>query len=136
MRFDWQVEGASLRFKLSAPTSGWVRVGFNTVAAPHQANMIVAWVEGGVARAEDRYAVDPPYIEADTQHGGKDDVTVLGGREADGRTEVELQIPLDSGDTTDLRMAAGQTVYLILSYAADDALTSPSVVRTVVPVTL
>lgn len=136
MRFDWSVQGSDLQFTLIAPTTGWVRVGFNTVAAQHQADMIVAWVADGQIHAEDRFAVDPPYIEPDTMHGGTDNVTIIGGSEADGRTRVELKIPLASGEPTDLVMKQGGRYYLILSYADDDDLESPSVVRTAVPVTL
>ena len=136
MGFQWQVEGDRLRFQMSAPTTGWVRVGFNSVMAQHQANMIVGWVQDGQTRAEDRFAVDPPYIEPDTMHGGKDDVQVISGKEDAGRTQVELSIPLDSGDAWDMALKPGTKVWLILSYADTDALDAPSVVRTAVQITL
>ncbi len=136
MRFEWQVEGSDLRVKMSAPTTGWVRVGFNTVRAQHLANMIVAWVDADGVHVQDRYATDPPYIEPDTMLGGQDDARAVSGQEADGRTQVELTLPLDSGDAYDLAMKPGQTIYLILSYAESDDLDAPSTVRTAVEITL
>ncbi len=136
MTVRWAVEGSDLRVELSAPTTGWVRVGFNTLRAQHQANMIVGWVDADGVHAEDRFAVDPPYIEPDTQLGGTDDVTVIGGSEADGRTTVEFSIPLDSGDANDLALTPGKSIFLILSYAATDDLTEPSTVRTAEQITL
>lgn len=136
MRVEWAVEGDELRCVMSAPTSGWVRIGFNTVRAQHLANMIVGWVDAEGVHVEDRFATDPPYIEPDLQLGGSVDVTAVSGEEADGRTTVEFTLPLDSGDAYDLPLAVGQKVYLILSYGSDDDRQQPSVVRTAVEIEL
>lgn len=136
MRVEWVVEGSNLRCRMSAPSLGWLRVGFNTVRAQHLSNMIVGWVDATGAHVEDRFATDPPYIEPDLQLGGRSDVTLVSGSEADGRTTVEFTIPLDSGDSYDLALSAGQTIYLVLSYGPGDDLAQAAVVRTAVEITL
>lgn len=136
MRVEWAVEGTELRCRMSAPGSGWVRVGFNSVRAQHLANMIVGWVDAEGAHVEDRFATDPPYIEPDVQLGGRSDVTLVSGTEADGRTTVEFRIPLNSGDSYDLALTPGRISYLILSYGETDDLAGHAVVRTAVEITL
>lgn len=136
MRVEWAVEGTELRVRMSAPGSGWVRVGFNSVRAQHLANMIVGWVDAEGAHVEDRFATDPPYIEPDVQLGGRADVTLVSGTEADGRTTVEFRIPLSSGDSYDLALTPGKIAYLILSYGETDDLAGHAVVRTAVEITL
>ncbi len=132
MTFSWRVQGGELLGTMSAPGTGWVRVGFNVVRAQHHANMILGWVDAQGPHIEDRYATDPPYIEPDTQLGGRSDVRLIGGREEGGRTTIEFAIPLDSGDKYDLALEAGQTVYFILAYGPSDDLKSVAVVRTAV----
>ncbi|NOY26754.1 MAG: hypothetical protein GXP62_12850 [Oligoflexia bacterium] len=136
MRLDWAVEGDSLRCTMSAPTAGWVQVGFNTVRAQHLANMIIGWVDDDGPHVVDRFAVDPPVIQPDLELGGRSDAKLVSGDESNGRTTVQFTIPLDSGDPYDLVLSPGQQIYLILSYGADDDLSRPSVVRTAVPIQL
>lgn len=136
MKLSWAVDGDRLRCTMSAPGTGWVRVGFNSVRAQHLANMVLGWVDASGAHVEDRYANDPPFIEPDVALGGTADVELIGGSEASGRTTVEFSIPLDSGDAFDLPLSAGQTVYFILAYGPDDDPKSIAVVRTAVEATL
>jgi len=136
MRLEWRVVGDQLRCSMSAPTSGWVRVGFNTVRAQHLANMIVGWVDAAGAHVEDRYAVDPPQIDPDLALGGRDDAVLVSGKEEGGRTTVEFTLPLDSGDPYDLALSPGQSIFVVLSYGDSDDRSQPSVVRTAVPITL
>lgn len=136
MRVEWQVEGERLRVRFRAPTTGWLRIGFNTVAAQHQADMIVAWVDAaGQLHTQDRFAVDPPYIELDVDHGGTDDVVGVSGMESAGVTTVEFTRPLAAAHETDVAVTPGQPVFLVLSYAATDDLDEESVVRSVVEIT-
>ena len=88
MRVEWAVEGDQLRCVMSAPTSGWVRVGFNTVRAQHLANMVVGWVDAEGVHVEDRFATDPPYIEPDLQLGGSVDAVALGPRAGECAAEL------------------------------------------------
>lgn len=136
MKLSWVIEGDQLRCTMSAPGTGWVRVGFNSVRAQHLANMVVGWVDATGAHVEDRYATDPPYIEPDVELGGRSDATLVGGREEGGRTTVEFRIPMDSGDAYDLPLSAGQTVYFILGYGPSDDRSTTAVVRTAVEATL
>jgi hypothetical protein len=120
MVFEWRVEKDSLRVRVTAPTTGWIAVGFEPGAYMKGADLIVARVVDGKAEARDDYA-DGMFSHApDEKLGGTDDVTVVTGTEEGNKTIVELTIPLDSGDKYDKVLHPGKKTAVMLAYGSTD----------------
>jgi len=108
-----------LHIIVSAPTTGWVSVGFDPTAGMQDANIIIGYVTSGGAFARDDYGTTPTAHASDMSGGGENNITNASGNEAEGSTEITFTIPLDSGDARDRPLTQGNTYTVILAYGAD-----------------
>ncbi|MBI4833325.1 MAG: fibronectin type III domain-containing protein [Planctomycetes bacterium] len=123
MVLQWKAEGNNLRIRVSAPTAGWVAVGFKTAAGKKDANIIMGYVKKNGVFIEDNYGIGATNHAADTAGGGTDNVTEKTGTEAKGTTELVFTIPLDSGDDRDKKLVVGNTYNTMLAYGKTDNFT-------------
>ena len=114
-------DGEDLTVELSAPTTGWVAVGFDPSAAMKDANIIIAYVADGQAYLRDDWGSGYTSHEPDTDMGGSDDITDASGFEEDGVTSISFTIPLDSGTPGDKALVPGSAFDILIAYGADDA---------------
>lgn len=119
MTFDWSIEGEKITIKLSAPTKGWVGIGFHPKEQMKDANIIIGFVKDGKAEIEDDFGNQPTIHTADTRREGKDDVTVIGGSETGDTTTLEFSIPLRSDDPNDGVIEPNGDTVMILAYGPD-----------------
>jgi hypothetical protein len=136
MTFQWKVEGDTLHCIVSAPTSGWVAVGFDPSRRMKDANIIIGYVDDGTVEVFDHYGVTPIAHLDDTQRGGTTDVTDISGDETNNTTEIRFSIPLDSGDKRDRALSMGKSYEVILAYGRSDSLRAQHVARTTVEIVL
>ncbi|MBN2811330.1 DOMON domain-containing protein [Treponema zuelzerae] len=123
--FSWKIEGSSLVAELSAPTTGWISVGFGPTRIMKDADMyLFAVTPSGEVVAEDHFGTGSISHKKDVDIGGTSDVTVLSGSEKDGVTTVRFSIPLNSGDEYDAKLEAGKSVKAIFASSAKDSFTS------------
>ncbi len=120
--FKWAVKEETLYVKLSAPTKGWVAVGFEPSMMMKDADIIIGYVKGSDVVIEDHFGFRPTSHRTDEEIGGTNDVTILGGTEDNGTTTLEFSIPLDSMDTFDRRLEKGKRYKVIVAYGKKDNL--------------
>jgi hypothetical protein len=118
---QWMVEGDMLTVVMSAPTTGWVAVGFDPSRQMADANIIIGYVEDGEVFLSDEYGIGNVRHGADVDNGGVDNLSGVEGSEADGATTLKFTIPLDSGDSTDKPLVAGNTYKIILAHGPNGA---------------
>lgn len=125
--FEWLVEDSlsSLRIKVTAPTTGWVAVGFDPTSFMNEANLIIGYVDGETTAMRDDYGTGAVTHDSDTSLGGTDDVEIILGMESEANelTVLEFRIPLNSGDQYDKALVEGNTYQVIFAYGyshADD----------------
>lgn len=119
MTFQWRTDQDSLYVKLSAPTTGWVAVGFDPTSAMRDANFIIGYVQGNDVFISDSYGDGNYSHEPDSEGGGNDNVADKKGSESATSTQISFTIPLDSGDPRDRPLVAGQTYTILLAYGPD-----------------
>lgn len=121
---SWTIEGRELVMTVSAGTTGWVAVGFNPTRMMRDANIIIgAVLPDGTVVVEDHFGTGLTSHRKDTEIGGTSDVRVISGEEKDGTTTITFAIPLNSGDSRDVPLAAGEKVTVILASAQRDGFT-------------
>jgi len=118
---EWRDMGDSLEVVLTAPTTGWVGVGFDPASQMEGANYLLGYVEDNVAEMRDDWGTGSFSHASDESLGGTSDLTVDGGSESEGETTLEFTIPLDSGDDYDKPLTPGETYTVILASGADGA---------------
>ncbi len=119
MTFDWSVEGDMLAIKLTAPTKGWVAIGFNPSKKMKDANIIIGYVKNGKVSIFDEFGTHPTKHGKDSKKGGSDNITVVGGSEEGKTTTIEFKIPINSGDTLDGKLDVNGETTVILAYGPD-----------------
>jgi len=134
--FKWKVEEDSLHIILSAPTTGWVGVGFNPSKVMKDADFKMAFVNNGNTVMEDRFGVGLFKLDNDTAIGGSSDFELITGSETNGVTEVEFTIPLNSGDEFDTVLNEGDEVKVLLAYGSSDDMSRKHKGRTSVMIEL
>lgn len=134
--FQWRVEndGATLHVKLSAPTTGWVAVGFDPSVMMKDANFIIGYVEDGTGYIRDDFGTGVTTHEADIVLGGNSNVTLIEAGESGNMTEIDFSIPMSSGDLYDAVLTQGETYTILLAYGpsgGDDFTSAHQFVRAV-----
>lgn len=120
----WQVAGDSLEVTVTAPTTGWVAVGFDPTPGMgmKDANLVIGYVQGGAVHIRDNYGTSPASHAADTSAaGGRDNVTDKQGQESEGSTRIRFKMPLDSGDAKDRALVPGNTYTVLLAHGPNES---------------
>lgn len=130
MVFEWEVEKGWLRCEVSAPTRGWVAVGFNRSAELAGTNLIMGCVEDGRAKIEDRYIVRAGQHKSKVELGSSDKVRDAGGEWEQGVTRLRFSIPLEAQDEFSQTLSAGERYYVWLAYSQEADFQHHSAMRT------
>ena len=119
MTFDWSIEGDKLAVKLSAPTMGWVGIGFHPTDMMKDARIILGFVKDGKVEISDEFGHQPTQHVPNTNKGGTNNVTVMSGSETSTTTSLEFSIPLQSGNANDAAIDPKADTVIILAYGPD-----------------
>jgi len=135
--FAWTVAGDTLAVKLSAPTKGWVGIGFNPSKKMKDANFVLGYVKKGEAKIIDEFGTANTKHSSDKKLGGTPDATLVGGKEEAGVTVIEFTIPLNSADKYDSPVDVNGETVVLLAYGSDrDSFKTKHKYRTVLKVNL
>lgn len=119
--FSWRVDDEDLlHVRVSAPTTGWVAVGFNPKTLMKDADLIMGYVKDGTAFFSDQFGTALTSHKPDTALGGEDNLVEREATEEEGVTRLHFAIPLDSGDPYDRVLERGETYKVILAYGGAD----------------
>ena len=121
VEFTWSTEGDILEMSITAPTTGWVSVGFEPETAMKNADIIIGYIENGEIFLRDDFGDGYTTHSSDEDLGGTDDVNIISGEEAAGITQISFSIPLGSDDEFDKFLESGKTFKVLLAYGPDDA---------------
>lgn len=116
---EWLVEGDELHMTISAPTTGWVAVGFKPSRIMKDANFVIGYVSGGEVFIEDHFGSGTFAHKPDTELGGTRDVTLKSGSEENGTTSLSFSLPLSSGDEYDREITPGEEIKVLLAYGGN-----------------
>jgi hypothetical protein len=116
---EWELAGDEVEFSVSAPTTGWLAVGFGGESAMLEADIIIGYVESGEVFISDQWGDGYTSHSSDVTLGGTSDVVVLGGSEEDGRTSISFSRPISTGDSLDHRLGTGGPHRVLIAYGPD-----------------
>ena len=114
--FSWLIDGDDIKIKVAAPTTGWVAAGLKPSKGMLDANMLIGYVKGDVVTIRDDFAINAFSHKSDISLGGEDNIADADGSEEAGVTTISFTIPLNSGDSFDQTLTAGEKITVILAY--------------------
>ncbi len=121
--FRWKVNGANLDCVVSAPTTGWIGLGFNSAAQMNGANIIIGYVSGGTTVVSDQFGgfhVHSPDVI--------DNTSAVSGTETGGITTLRYTIPLSNdANSQDFLLIPGNSYWIIMTNGLDgeDTISAP-----------
>ena len=119
--FSWRFTDQEIEFTVTAPTTGWVAIGFNPSRMMKDADYKLAYVENGTLYVRDDWGTGNTSHGPDDREGGTQDIRPIEGFESDGVTQVVFAIPQNSGDQYDTVFTPGETYKVLLAYGANNA---------------
>ena len=125
----WFTDEEYVYFGIRAKTDGWVAVGLEPTSGMRDADIIMGFVQDGVASVSDQFSIGVygPH-STDMELGGTDDIIEFGGREEEGFTTIEFKRFLVTGDEYDKELYGG-SVEIIWAYGSADDYTRQNSIR-------
>ncbi len=121
MTVRWSLQpGGMVECSITAPTTGWVALGFNTRDDIVGTNLIMASVEQGKVRIEDQYVVRAGEHLPVNMLGGTSAVSNVRGTEQHGVSTVSFTITQHAQDRFHHNLTEAASVFLICAYSMED----------------
>ncbi|MEL7001161.1 MAG: DOMON domain-containing protein [Bacteroidota bacterium] len=120
MEMSYRLRADSIYITLSAPTTGWIGIGFNSQNSIVKSDLILFHIIDNQTEAVDMYVVAAGNPQKDDNLGGQQSITVKHSLEAEGKTTVRFSVALRSRDRYDYQHNPGDDFWLILAYSTHD----------------
>ena len=130
IELQWRTDDEYLYVNVSAPTTGWVAVGFDPTYQMADANIIIGYVDGDDVMIRDDFGTSSTSHASDESQGGTDNIMDSYGMDDGAMTMLHFKIPLDSGDMYDKVLVPGNNYNIILAYGSSDNFTGFHTVAT------
>lgn len=117
----WKASGSDMVFEISAPTTGWISIGFDPSSVMKDADMVFGYVDGSTVVVRDQFGDGRFSHSSDEELGGTNDIVDYDGSESGGTTTLTFTIPQDSGDEYDKTLEPGTTHTVLIAYGPDGA---------------
>ena len=129
MELSYTLRGDSVDISLSAPTLGWIGLGFNDQNSIVRSDLLLFHVVNGKTEAIDMHVVSAGNPKKDTALGGWHSIRIKGGQEMGNKTIVHFSIALHNDDWYDYQHELANDFWLILAYSTHDEFAHHSSMR-------
>jgi len=118
MKVFWTVDGDKIHVKLSAPTEGWVAIGFDPEDAMQGSDIAIGAVKKGKVRIEDHYGDRKRSHSPDDKLGGENNILDPRGMEENGGTTIFFTRALAAGDKYDKAIETDKPYRIMVAYGS------------------
>jgi hypothetical protein len=136
MTFQWRFDKDHLQCRATAPTKGWVAIGFHTKDELRGTNLIMGAVEQGYVTIDDRFIVKPGDHQSIIELGGSEAVVQRTGKEENGTTSISFSIPVSVNDKFHHNLVEGKEYYVLMAFSQEDDFQHHSIMRTTIKLKL
>jgi len=136
MEVLWHQNERSITFEMSAPTNGWVTIGFNERNTTDKAYLLMGRIVNGKAQVVEHYTSSPGTYRPTEQLGEPSKISKVSGNESTGTTALKFTVALDQNSNFQKDLSKGSTYYLIMAYSRHDDFQHHSIWRQSVKITL
>lgn len=136
MTVAWSFEADRIHFKLSAPTDGWVAIGFNQHEGIQDTYLIMGRVANKRVEVVEHYTLSPGNYQPILELGETEQVRNIRGGAEVGITQLSFSLPLKAKGQYQKDLFQGMEYYLIMAYSQEDDFQHHSIMRKHVPIQL
>lgn len=120
MTVQWQYRDGRVHFEVTAPTHGWVAIGFSKTESIEGTYLLMGRVVGDRAEVVQHFTVRagnyPPFSEL----GIWSTIAHISGEEKDGQTLVRFSLPVQAQSGYERNLGTGSIHYLHYAYSTSD----------------
>lgn len=136
MIIRWHYQGNRILIEMSAPTNGWVTVGFNDQDRIKGAYLLMGRVLNKQAEVVEHYTIASGNYRSIEALGVKSAVQQIFGEQKDGKTRLKFSLPIEAPTKYQKSLKKGQGWIMILAYSSDTNFQHHSRMRTSLKVIL
>jgi hypothetical protein len=120
MTVEWEHRKERVFFTLSAPTEGWIVLGFNDKDDISGTNLIFGRVQSGKVEVADHYTVAAGNHKPTEKLGGSAVFQDVTGEEKAGKTTISFSMPVKAADAYHFDLTEGTKRWFICAFSAED----------------
>ena len=136
MTVKWEFKDDRVFFQMSAPTKGWLAIGFNDSEQLTGTYLLMGNVVSGNANVVEHYTRKPGDYLPISELGDRGEVGNIGGKETKLGTTLNFSVPIKSKSKFKKHLKSGTLFNLLMAYSREDDFQHHSVMRTALSVNL
>ena len=136
MEVRWHFEGDRIFFELSAPTTGWATIGFNTSKNMKGAYQIMGHVVNGNPNVVEHCTIAAGNYKPIEKLGAESQLKDVKGNQNEKIIFLWFSLPVRPISKYQRNLNKGMSYTLILAYSQEDDFQHHSIMRTSIPITL
>jgi len=136
MKVSWRHTQDRVFFETSAPTDGWVTIGFNTHSGTKGAYLIMGNVVKGKVNIVEHYTLSHGNYKSVSALGASSQVKNIAGYQNTNTTILEFSLPIKPLSKYQKNLSKGKNYTIILAYSQEDDFLHHSIMRTSINVKL
>jgi hypothetical protein len=117
---SWTENEDSFSFRLEAPATGWVAVGFGGGPAMKDASLIIGYADDDGAHYRDDHGTSPVSHSPDIDHDGADDILEADVQESESSTVFTFTLPMAPSDDLDPVLSPGTAIRILVAWGGSD----------------
>ena len=136
MLVSWHYQYDTIYFRMSAPTDGWVTIGFNTEKSTQGAYLLMGQMIDNTPQVVEHYTFSPGNYQAIHLLGEEAQVQDIRGSEKGEKTTLWFALPVKAASKYQKDLLQGMKYHMIIAYSQEDDFQHHSIMRTFVEVEL
>ena len=136
MKVNWHYENGRIFFEMSAPTDGWVTIGFNTNSGTKGAYLLMGNIINMKANVVEYYTLNPGNYKTIKSLGDTPQVENISGKEDSNGTTLKFSLPIKAIGKYQKDLIEGSEFTMIIAYSQEDDFQHHSIMRTSVNINL
>ncbi len=136
MNVNWHFENDRVYFEMSAPTNGWVAIGFNTHTVIKDSYLLMGNLIDNQPNVVEHYTVSPGNYKPISDLGESSRVKDVSGRQNDHKTTLKFSLPTKALSKYQRDLFKGSYYVMIMAYSREDDFQHHSMMRTSVKINL
>lgn len=136
MKVIWQYKNDRIHFEMSAPTDGWVTIGFNATSGTKGAYLLMGNIEKGKPKIVEHYTINPGNYKTISSLGETPQVNDVSGEATPNRSVLKFSVPIKAETQYQKDLSEGKEYTMIIAYSQEDDFQHHSIMRTSIHVKL
>ena len=130
MNLSWHFSNDRIYFEMTAPTNGWVTIGFNTNESIKNAYLLMGNIINDKVNVVEHYTLEPGHYKSLLELGEQPQVNEISGNQNSKGSMIKFSLPIMASSKYQKDLTEGSEYTMILAYSQEDDFQHHSMMRT------